>query len=110
MMSIATLIAGPVVLFRLRYCPTVVIRDLSMRSTQTVSVACHPSNMRWKISGQVQGTGTVFVPDVFSNSVTGKFSTNGAGDYYDTNVSVIFIPQGRASGKVRASFFINDLF
>ena len=106
----AALIILPVALFRLRYCRTVVIRDLSEAHTQTVSVAFHPSNMRWKISGHVQGTGTVFVPYVFSNSVTGNFSTNGAGDYYDTNVSVIFTPQGQASGKVRGSFFINDFF
>ena len=110
LLCIAALIIVPVTLFRMRYCRTVVVRDLSMASTQTVSVAFHPHNVRWKISGHVQGTGIVFVPYVFSNSVSGSFSTNGAGDYYDTNVSVIFIPQGQATGKVRGSFFLNNVF
>jgi hypothetical protein len=109
-LCIAALILVPMTLFRLRYCRTVVIRDLSVAHTQTVSVAFHPSNMRWKISGHVQGKGTIYVPCVFSNTVTGSFSTNGAGDYYDTNVSVIFMPQGQALGKVRGSFLINDFF
>ncbi len=109
-LGIVALAAVPVLLFRARYCRGVVVRDLGATSTQTVSVAFHPSNMRWKISGDVQGTGTIFIPYVFSNSVSGAFSTNGAGDYYETNVDVIFIPQGRPSGEIRASFFLNDFF
>jgi len=110
LLSFAALIIVPVTLFRLRYCRTVIIRDLSVTHTQTVAVAFRPSNIRWKISGHVRGTGTVFVPYILSNSVSGSFSTNGAGDYYDTNVSVIFMPQGQASGRLRGSFFFNDFF
>jgi hypothetical protein len=110
LLCIAALIIVPLTILRVRYCRTVVIRDLSMPQTQIVSVAFHPSNMRWKLSGHVRGTGTVVVSYVFSNNVIGNFSTNGAGDYYDTNVSVIFIPQGQASGKIQGSFFLNHFF
>jgi hypothetical protein len=64
--------------------------------------------MRWTISGDVRGTGTVIVPHVFSNTVSGRFSANGAGDYYDTNVSLIFVPQPEASGTIRGSFRLKD--
>ena len=110
LLAVAALVAVPVLLFRARYCRTVVVRDLSVASTQTVSVAFLPSNGRWTVSGHVEGTGTLFIPYVFSNSVSGSFSTNGAGDYYDTNLSVIYIPHGPASGKIRASFFLNDFY
>jgi hypothetical protein len=108
--AVAALVALPVLLFRARYCRTVVVRDLSVASTQTVSVAFLPSHVRWTVSGHVEGTGMLYIPYVFSNSVSGSFSTNGAGDYYNTNLTVIYIPQGAAHGKVRASFSLNDFY
>lgn len=93
-----------------KYNRSVVIRDLSVASTSTVSVGFQPHAIAWKMSGRVQGTGTVYVPWLFSNTVTGSFSTNGGGDYYLTNLSVTFTPEGEASGKIRISFFFNDLF
>jgi hypothetical protein len=110
LLAASVLVAVPVLLLRARYCRTVVVRDLSVASTQAVSVAFLPSNMRWTVSGHVEGTGTLFIPYVLSNSVSGSFSTNGAGDYYETNLTVIYIPQGAARGRIRASFFLNDFF
>jgi hypothetical protein len=107
---IAALVVVPVLLFRARYCRTVVVRDLSVSSTQTVSVAFLPSHVRWTVSGHVEGAGTLFIPYVFSTNVSGNFSTNGAGDYYDTNLTVIYIPQGAVRGKIRASFFLDDFY
>ena len=107
-LCIAALVTGSVMLFRLRFYRTLVLRDLSVTNTQTASVAFNPSNIRWTISGQVQGSGVVVVPGIFSNSVSGQFSTSGTGDYYATNVSLIFIPQGKASGEVRGEFFLSD--
>jgi len=54
--------------------------------------------MHWNVSGNVQGSGIVMISYVLSNRVTGSFSTNGGGDYYDTNVSLVFVPDGQASG------------
>jgi hypothetical protein len=78
--------------------------DLGNSRTQTVAVAFRPDRMHWKVSGNVQGTGTVMISSVLSSRVSGNFSTNGGGDYYDTNVSLIFVPDGQASGWVKASF------
>jgi hypothetical protein len=102
------IVVAVMVMFRFRYSRTIVIRDLSTTSTQTVSVAFRPHDMRWKISGDVGGTGTVIVPYIYSNTVSGKFSANGAGDYYDTNVSLIFVPNAQAAGIIRGSFFFKD--
>ena len=90
-------------LFYLRYIRTAVLTDLSIPQTQTVSVTYPPAHMYWKVSGDVQGTGTVMISHVLSNKVSGRFSTNGGGDYYDTNASVSFIPDGPARGKIKAS-------
>ena len=106
--GLAMVVAVPAALFRFKYYRTIVIHDLSMTSTQTVSIAFHPHHMRWKISGDVRGTDTVVMPYVFSNTVSGKFSANGAGDYFDTNVSLIFVPQAEAGGNVRGSFLFKD--
>lgn len=94
----------PALLYRHRYVRTAVIDDLGNSRTQTVSVAFHPDRMHWKVSENVQGTGTVMISYVLSNRVSGIFSTNGGGDYYDTNVSLIFVPDGQASGWIKASF------
>ena len=103
-------VAVPVLWFRARHCRTVVVRDLSVASTQTVSVAFHPISLRWSISVHAEGTGTLYIPYVFSNIVSGSFSTNGAGDYYDTNVTVIYIPRGTTHGKIRASFLLHEFY
>ena len=100
----AMLVAAPILLFRFRYVRSVTIDDLKTSRTQTVSVAFLPDTMHWKVYGQVRGTGTVMISHVLSNKVMGVFSTNGGGDYYDTNVSLIFVPDGQASGKIKASF------
>ena len=98
------LLASPFVLYRVRYVRTAVITDLSTAHTQTVSIAFLPDKMDWKVSGQVQGAGIILISHVFSNRVTGHFSARSGGDYYSTNVSLIFLPEGGATGKVRASF------
>lgn len=107
---VAVHVVTPVLLFRARYCRTVVLRDLGVPSTQTVSIAFLPSHVSWSVSAQVEGAGTLLIPGVLSNTVSGRFSTNGAGDYYATNLTVIFSPQGAARGKVRASFCFSDFY
>ena len=98
------------VLFRVRYCRTVTLRDLSVGETQTVSVAFLPHHVDWKISGDVEGSGVVVVSYVYSNRVSGRFSASGGGDYYETNASVAFIPEGEATGRIRASFRFNNWY
>ena len=98
------MVATPALLYRLRYVRTAVIDDLGTSRTQTFSVAFRPDTMHWNVSGNVQGSGIVMISYVLSNRVTGSFSTNGGGDYYDTNVSLVFVPDGQASGKIKASF------
>lgn len=92
------------VLFQARYCRSVTLRNLAGGETQTVSVAFMPCHADWKVSGDVDGSGIVVLSYLYSNHVSGRFSAKGSGDYYDTNASVTFIPDGKASGKVRASF------
>ncbi len=104
------LVAVPFTLFKLRYCRTVVLPDLTATQSKTVSLAFRPYHMRWSVSGYVQGTGTVMISHVLSNRVRGSFSINSYGDYYDTNVTVLFIPDGKASGRLRASFFLNNFY
>jgi hypothetical protein len=65
--------------------------------------------MHWKVSGEVQGTGTVMISCVLSHKVSGSFSISGGGDYYDTNASVSFIPDGRARGKIKATLRFAEL-
>ena len=101
---VGVVVTAPAMFYRLRYFRTAVIDDLRTSRTQTVSVAFLPHTMRWRVSGNVQGTGMVMIPYVLSTRVTGPFSTNGSGDYYDTNISLIFVPDGPASGKIKASF------
>jgi hypothetical protein len=101
-------VAVSVLLFRFRYMRTAVIDDWSVSRTQTVSVSFLPHTMHWKVSGHVQGTGTVMISSGFSNVVTGSFSIKGGGDYYETNATVVFVPNGQASGKILASFRFGD--
>ena len=98
------------VLFLARTSRSVTFSDLTKAQTQTVSVAFLPHKVKWKVSGKVDGTGVVMLAHVYSNRVTGKFSVNGGGDYYDTNASVVFIPEGKATGKIRASFQFNNWY
>ena len=99
-------LAIPALWYRLRYVRKAVIDDLRTTRTQTVSVAFRPHAMAWKVSGQIQGTGSVMISHVYSNKVSGSFSAAGGGDYYETNVSLVFVPDGdgTANGKVTASF------
>lgn len=83
---------------------SIAFTDLSKAQTQTVSVAFLPNSMRWAVSGDVQGTGTLVVSYKYSNQLSGTFSVKGGGDYYDTNVTMIFIPEGQAKGKIKGSF------
>jgi hypothetical protein len=103
-------VALAVVLFQARYCRSVTLRDLRQGGTQTVSISFSPYHVNWKISGNVQGTGVVVVESCYSNQVSGKFSASGRGDYYDTNASVVFIPQGEVTGEVRASFRFDNWY
>jgi hypothetical protein len=136
LITLCVVVTVPTILFRQRYCRTAVIRDLTVPQTQTVSIAFMPYHMNWSISGSVKGSGTVrilsgngtegatyFEPDstgnwvmtnyvrpYFSLKVNGDFSTNGFGDYYATNTSLVFIPDGKATGKVRGTFFFNNFY
>ena len=91
-------------LFQARYCRSVTLRNLASGETQTVSVAFMPCHAVWTVSGDVDGNGVVVLSYLYSNRVSGKFSVHGRGDYYDSNASVRFIPDGKATGKIRASF------
>src|SRR5262245_29553673 len=92
------------ILFEGRHRRSVTLRDLTPGETQTVSVAFPPHHANWKISGRVEGTGIVMVAHFYSNRVSGTFSAGGGGDYYETNASVAFIPEGEVTGRIRASF------
>ena len=109
-LSVVAAIGLAVMLFRARYSRTVTLRDLTNGETQTVSVAFNPHHMDWKVSGDVEGSGFVVLSYVYSNRVSGKFSVGGGGDYYETNVSAAFIPEGKATGKIRASFRFNNWY
>jgi hypothetical protein len=79
---------------------------LGFVETQTVSLAFSPHHINWNASGDMEGTGS----HVYSNRVSGKFSVSGGGDYYETNVSAAFVPEGKATGSIRASFRFNNWY
>ncbi len=93
-------VATAALLYRFRYIRTAVINDLGTSRTQTVSVAFLQDKMRWKVSGDTQGSGIVMISYLLSNRIMGTFTTNDGGDYYDTNDSLVFVPDGQASGKI----------
>ena len=99
-----------VMLFHARYSRTVTLRHLSNGETQIVSVAFNPYHVDWKVSGDVKGSGFVVLSYVYSNRVSGRFSASGGGDYYESNASAAFIPEGKATGKIRASFRFNNWY
>ena len=101
-------VAMPALWYRLRYIRTAGIDDLSVARTQTVSVTFNPHAMNWTVSGRIQGTGAVMISHVYSNKVSGNFSATGGGDYYETNASLVFVPDAPANGKIRASFRFSD--
>jgi hypothetical protein len=105
---IVALIGLSVLLFRARYYRGITLTNLTNGETQTVSVAVLPSRMDWKASGNVEGSGFLVISSAYSNRVSGSFSVAGGGDYYETNASVAFIPEGKASGKIRTSFRFNN--
>jgi len=94
----------PTLIYRSRTIRAVTISNPTIAQTQQVSVRFPPSGVRWSASGNVVGTGTLVIPYLFSNRVSGSFSTNGATDYYESNAWVIFVPEGQPRGKIRASF------
>lgn len=105
----AVLVAVPILLFRQRYVRTVTFTDLSISQTQTVSIAFLPTKLHWKGCGNMQGSGSINISDVWSNNVTGSFSISRSGDYYETNATVVFVPDGKASGKIRVSLRFAEL-
>jgi hypothetical protein len=108
LLALAVVVAVPIVLFRFRYCRTVVFRDLSTMQTKTVTLNIRPRSINWSLAGNVQGAGTLVISYVYSNTVSGKFVVHDAGDYYATNVTVSFVPNGPAKGKIRASFCFSE--
>jgi hypothetical protein len=105
---ILAVIGLSVLLFRARYHRTITVTNLTDGETQTVAVALLPHRMDWRASGEVEGSGFLVLSSVYSNRVSGRFSVSGGGDYYETNASAAFIPDGQASGKIRTSFRFNN--
>ena len=96
------------VVIRHRNHRSITFLDLSKTQSRTVSISFLPMKLRWRINGRVDGDGTLVISDVYSNLVSGKIATNGSIDYYGEKVKVTFIPNGAASGKLRADFWFTD--
>ena len=79
----------------------VVFSNLTVDQTQTVSSVTIPTALEWKMEGEIQGTGSVTIGNYFLNHVTGRFSSNGTGDWYATNATVMFSPEQPAKGKIQ---------
>lgn len=109
-LPVAAVLGIAIFLFQARHFHSITLRNLTQGETQTASISFLPHHLNWRVAGEVKGTGVVVVSYIYSNSVSGKFSANGRGDYYDTNVSVAFIPHGEAQGSIRASFWFNDWY
>ena len=98
---IAAALLGLLVLHRPSTTRIVVFSNLAADQTQTVASTIIPTTLEWKMEGEIQGTGSVTIGNYFLNKVTGRFSTNGAGDWYATNATVVFSPDQPAKGKIQ---------
>ena len=102
MLALFATLAVLLILHRPSTTRIVVFSNLTVAQTQTVSFATIPASLEWKVEGEVQGTGTVAILDsVLHYTTTGRFSTNGTGDYYTTNATVVFTPHQPAIGKIQ---------
>lgn len=102
-------VCTPVLLYSHKHFRIAAINDCSVAQTQVVALASAPARVHWRISGRIEGTGKAIIPYAFSNLVSGSFSMEGTGDYYQTNAWLIFIPEGPAKGWLRASFRFDDI-
>lgn len=101
------LVAGLSIALLHRYVRTVSLADLKIPQTRTVAIGFHPAHMHWRVSGTVEGSGTLMIHS-FSNRVSGAFSVKGGGDYYDETASVSFVPDGQSKAKMRAWMLFTD--
>jgi hypothetical protein len=80
------------------------ITDLSRPRLAEVSVGFAPNEVQWKMSGHIEGAGSVIIPFLFSNMLSGDFSAQGRGPYTRSNAWLVVVPEGEAHGRVEAVF------
>jgi hypothetical protein len=98
-LALAIVVGLSMALLLHRYVRMVSLADLSI--PQTVAIGFQPVHMHWRVSGNVDGSGTLMIHS-FSNRVSGAFSVKGGGDYYDSTASLKFVPDVKSKGKIRA--------